>query len=312
MAKHIHKRFSDEQIKDLMKRYEASEISRKHIQTILGIGQTRFFSLIRSYRTEPNAFSVRYRRNGSTRKISPKIEKGIVRELEASQKLIQNKSVPIWKYNYSFIRQTLREKERQKVALTTHAKRLGFYLPRKKTIKAHDREVLTHHVGELIQHDSSLHLWAPMSGKKWWLITSIDDHSRFMLYARLVDVIKPLPFVETFAKHTKFPKAARFEVPTRLALALERAIVILDEVAGEPVQISISAGKLRLEALHVGRGLLNDSIQIADTIPEITVKVAPDLIKRALPLSSHMVIGEQAIYMTGPDGFSYLASTAGG
>ena len=133
-----------------------------------------------------------------------------------------------------------------------------------------------------------------------------------LLYARLVDVIKPLPFVETFAKHTKFPKAARFEVPTRLALALERAIVILDEVAGEPVQISISAGKLRLEAIHAGRGDLKDSVQIADTVPEITVKVAPDLIKRALPLSSHMVIGEQAIYMTGPDGFSYLASTAGG
>ncbi|MBI5024757.1 MAG: hypothetical protein HZC18_07155 [Candidatus Omnitrophica bacterium] len=42
-------------------------------------------------------------------------------------------------------------------------------------------------MGELIQHDSSQHLWAPKAGRKWWLITSIDDHSRFMFYAKLVE-----------------------------------------------------------------------------------------------------------------------------
>ena len=50
----------------------------------------------------------------------------------------------------------------------------------------HDREVLTRYVGELIQHDSSLHLWAPAAHQKWYLITSLDDHSRFMFYAILV------------------------------------------------------------------------------------------------------------------------------
>jgi hypothetical protein len=50
----------------------------------------------------------------------------------------------------------------------------------------HDREVLTRYTGELIQHDSSFHLWAPAAQEKWYLITSLDDHSRFIFYAALV------------------------------------------------------------------------------------------------------------------------------
>jgi len=38
----------------------------------------------------------------------------------------------------------------------------------------------------LIQHDSSYHLFSPADGEKWYLITSIDDYSRFLLYAKLV------------------------------------------------------------------------------------------------------------------------------
>jgi hypothetical protein len=49
----------------------------------------------------------------------------------------------------------------------------------------HDREVLTNYVGELIQHDTSIHLWAPLANKKWYLITSLDDHSRRILYGDL-------------------------------------------------------------------------------------------------------------------------------
>jgi hypothetical protein len=40
-------------------------------------------------------------------------------------------------------------------------------------------------VGELVQHDSSHHLWAPLAESKWYLITSIDDHSRKILYGEL-------------------------------------------------------------------------------------------------------------------------------
>lgn len=190
MSKHIHKRFSNEQVKDLMKRYKAGEISRINVQTILGIGQTRFFALLKAYRDNPESFSVAYCRRSPTRTINQSLEKRIIQELEASQKLIKAKNVPIWRHNYSFIRQTLQEKDKQDVALATiikRAKEHGFYIPRKKTTKPHDREVITNNVGELIQHDSSWHLFAPKAGRKWWLITSIDDHSRYIFYAKLVE-----------------------------------------------------------------------------------------------------------------------------
>lgn len=190
MAKHIHKRFTDEQVKDLMKRYIAGGISRAHIETILGIGKSRFFALIKAYRDNPESFNINYERRNPTRSINPNVEKRIIQELNASQELIKEKDVPIWRHNYSFIRQTLLEKDKQKVGLSTiirKAKEHGFYIPRKKTSKPHDREVITNNVGELIQHDSSQHLFAPKAGRKWWLITSIDDHSRFMFYARLVE-----------------------------------------------------------------------------------------------------------------------------
>jgi len=74
------------------------------------------------------------------------------------------------------------------VALSTiiaRAKEHGFYLPRRPH-KRHDREVLTRYAGELIQHDASHHLWAPAAQEKWYLITSLDDFSRYLLYATLV------------------------------------------------------------------------------------------------------------------------------
>lgn len=44
---------------------------------------------------------------------------------------------------------------------------------------------MTDYVGELVQHDTSIHLWAPLAEQKWYLITSIDDHSRLLMYAEL-------------------------------------------------------------------------------------------------------------------------------
>lgn len=40
-------------------------------------------------------------------------------------------------------------------------------------------------MGELLQHDTSFHLWSPSAQAKWYLITTIDDHSRRILYGDL-------------------------------------------------------------------------------------------------------------------------------
>lgn len=44
---------------------------------------------------------------------------------------------------------------------------------------------MTNYIGELLQHDSSHHLWAPLINEKWYLITTLDDYSRYLLYADL-------------------------------------------------------------------------------------------------------------------------------
>lgn len=44
---------------------------------------------------------------------------------------------------------------------------------------------MTNYIGELLQHDTSHHQWSPLIEDKWYLITTIDDHSRKLLYAEL-------------------------------------------------------------------------------------------------------------------------------
>jgi hypothetical protein len=149
-----------------------------------------FFRILRAYRNNPEAFSVEYKRSKQTRSIDPEIKENIIKELAIDKKAIENKDIPLYRYNYSYIQKRLKRTYRQKVALTTiihHAKTHDFYLPKRSKPKTHDREVLTNNVGELIQHDASYHLWAPDAKVKWTLVTSLDDHSRLMLYAKLVE-----------------------------------------------------------------------------------------------------------------------------
>jgi hypothetical protein len=184
----LHKRFISDQVKELLERYLKNEIKRKYIQEILGIKKRRFFMLLKEYKENPQRFTIQYQRTTPSRSISPNIEQNILKELAIEKKLIEDKEIPLRSYNYSYIKNRLSKTYHQRVSLNTiidRAKKQGFYLKKpQKTL--HDREVLTHYVGELIQHDSSLHLWAPAAQEKWYLITSLDDYSRLLLYAILV------------------------------------------------------------------------------------------------------------------------------
>jgi hypothetical protein len=184
----LHKKFTDAQVKDLLERYVRKEVKRRYLQEILGIGQTRFFALLDAYRKDPASFSIQYPKKIGTRAIPTAVEHNILKELSIEKKLIQNKDTTVRSYNYSYIRDQLFQQYRQKVSVPTiidRAKTYGFYLGKHKK-SAHDREVLTRYAGELIQHDSSFHLWAPSSNERWHLITSLDDFSRFILYAALL------------------------------------------------------------------------------------------------------------------------------
>ena len=185
----LHKRFTDHQVREMLQRYCNREIERAYLQTILGISKSQFFFWLQQYRAHPETFSVRYTRRTPPRRLDARIEANIVKELTIDQQAIRNPQVPLRAYNYSYVQRRLQTHYRQTAALSTiidRAKQHGFYLPRRPQ-KAHDREVLTRYVGELIQHDSSYHLWAPAAAGKWYLLTSLDDFSRYLFFAQLVE-----------------------------------------------------------------------------------------------------------------------------
>ena len=182
----IHKAFTDNQVKELIERYLRKEIERTYIQELLGIGKTRFFALLKAYRSDPDTFSIQYGRKTKTRKIAESIEHNIIKELKIEKDMIQDKDIPLRYYNYSYIRSLLEERYNQKVSLSTiidRAKKNDFYLKKRPKKDRHDREVATNYIGEIIQHDSSYHLFSPPAKEKWYCITSLDDFSRFILYA---------------------------------------------------------------------------------------------------------------------------------
>jgi hypothetical protein len=199
MASQIHTKFTTDQVKELLEKYIKGEVKRKYLQEILGVKKAMFFRTLKAYRKNPTTFSVEYKRSSPTRSIAPAIKDTIAKELAIDKKAIQNKDIPLYKYNYSYVQKRLETKYKQTAALNTiikYAKANDFYLPKRKAPKAHDQEVLTTHAGELIQHDASYHMWAPDSGVKWCLITSLDDHSRFMLYAKLVEHESTIAHIE--------------------------------------------------------------------------------------------------------------------
>jgi len=190
MTKQLHKRFSTEEVKIFLKKYLTENVKLMYILEILQITPRQFFRLLKAYRKDPDGFSIDYQRKKPTRKISEEMEKNIISELKITKGLIEDEELPITSYNYSYIKDQLKDNYNQEVSLPTiiaRAKKEGFYKPKKRKKKSHDREVLTDYIGQLIQHDSSHHKFSPYADKKWYLITSLDDYSRFLLYYRLVE-----------------------------------------------------------------------------------------------------------------------------
>ena len=54
----IHKRFTSDQVKELLDRYLKNEIERTYIQEILAIKRRRFFALLKQYKKDPQSFNI--------------------------------------------------------------------------------------------------------------------------------------------------------------------------------------------------------------------------------------------------------------
>lgn len=190
MGKQLHKRFVEDQVKDIVVKYIEKKLRAKEACRYLGIGRTRLHQLVKAYQSNPQKSVVGYKRNAPTRMIKQSIREHILTELSfEKEKIIDNPNVPTNRYNYSYIQNLLSEKYDEQVSLPTIitlAKTNDFWKAKRKREQMHTRQVLTNFIGELIQHDSSHHLFAPDAMNKWYLITSLDDYSRKLLHAQLV------------------------------------------------------------------------------------------------------------------------------
>jgi hypothetical protein len=186
----LHKRFTPEQVHDIVGKYVKKYLQAKEACRFLGIGRTRLHTLVKAYRIDTDSPDISYKRRTANNTLKSSIKEHILKELAfEKEKIIDNPNVPTTRYNYSYIRNLLLEKYDEKVSLPTIitlAKANYYWKAKRKKEQTHTRVVLTNFVGELIQHDSSHHLFAPDALKKWYLITSLDDYSRKLLAARLV------------------------------------------------------------------------------------------------------------------------------
>src|SRR5258708_1003561 len=188
MAKQLHNRLSEEQVKLILEHYLSHEVSLTNALENLQIKRARFFRILKRYQESPDTFTILPpERTNEHSRVSKNMEEVNNEELKKEKQLILNKDIPVRFYNYSAVRDDILKKHQIKVSVPTiisRAKEQGFYIPKTKR-KTHDREVITNFVGELIQHDSSHHLWSPFMDRKMYLITSIDDYSRLLLFADL-------------------------------------------------------------------------------------------------------------------------------
>ncbi len=58
----LHRQFTDDHLKVLLRGYCQGLLKRREVQEMLGIGKTRFFALVKEYRTDPEGFSLAYER----------------------------------------------------------------------------------------------------------------------------------------------------------------------------------------------------------------------------------------------------------
>jgi len=113
----------------VFERYLSREIGIKQAKALLGIGKSRFFELIKSYREAPDSFSLEYKRKESPHRIDQKAEDKIINELKKEARIIEDKNNPVQNYNYSYLKEILEKKHKVFVSLPTiigRAKKKGF------------------------------------------------------------------------------------------------------------------------------------------------------------------------------------------
>ena len=94
MSSHLHKRYDSEFVGSILQKYVKKELSVQQAMDILQIKRSRFFELVQKFVSDPNGFSITYKRESSGR-INAELEEIICEELEKEKVLIEDQEMPI-------------------------------------------------------------------------------------------------------------------------------------------------------------------------------------------------------------------------
>ena len=134
MMEQIHKRLANELVRTILERYVRKELDVEQTMDLLGLKRSQLFEWVKRYKENPESFSTESPRLWK-RRISEGLESNILKELEIEKALIDNPSMPIRVYNYSYLKDQLWKKYRQEVSAPTiidRAKKTVFTFPNQR------------------------------------------------------------------------------------------------------------------------------------------------------------------------------------
>lgn len=130
-----------------------------------------------------------------------------------------------------------------------------------------------------------------------------DDHALlhsgdFTLFGRLVDVDKPIPFVNMVAHHLpKDHKKQTIELPRQLKMMLMRAMVITDSPTEQTrTLITVKDGTMVLTSKS-GKGEVKDQIAVPGH-PNVSVKLEPKLLSLGVDDFKNLLITDRCAIMS--------------
>jgi DNA polymerase III sliding clamp (beta) subunit (PCNA family) len=142
-----------------------------------------------------------------------------------------------------------------------------------------------------------------------------EDHAMFRagdvtVFGRLIASPRPLDFVNIFERNV--PEANRkklVSIPSRLKLALERAVVITESrVDRTKTELKIEDQRLKLQSKSAARGSVDDVITLKETHDDVSIMVNPVLLKNGYPHFEKMLFTDRCAIMT-KDKTTYLIAT---
>ncbi len=190
MGQQLHKRLAKGFVEEVLDGFNERRLTEERACELLGLKRARFYRLRKQWLRDSRRgqeFSLWNRKESRFHAFPEEVEDWLHQELTYIR---SEAEVYRGRFNFAFLAE-LAEKEFQRTfqrnSLRLFALRHGYYhaLPEEKE-KVYTRFEVSG-PGVLFQHDSSHHRWLPSTGKWDALVLTIDDYSRRVLGARIVE-----------------------------------------------------------------------------------------------------------------------------